>query len=74
VSAESSSEYELWFTQAASFEEPLAVGDAIRWVGPGVWRVEQIRAKRVTVRPWPAAEPYPERVRGFGPDQWPHDP
>jgi hypothetical protein len=67
-------EYELCFTQSASFDQPLVVGDAIRWVGSGLWQVEAVSGTRVTVRPWPAAEPLPDRVRGFGPDPWPHDP
>jgi hypothetical protein len=67
-------EYEIHFIQTASFEDPLVVGDAVRWLGPGLWRVEAVEGRGVSVRPWPRAEPEPARIRGLGPGEWPHDP
>jgi hypothetical protein len=56
---------------SAAFEAPLAVGDAVRWVGPGVWRVDEVAGDRVTLRLWPDNEPYPARIGEFGPGEWP---
>jgi hypothetical protein len=64
-------EYEICFRHRGTFDEPLVVGDAIRWVGPDVWRVEEVEGERVTVRLWPDEEPYPARVRDYGPGEWP---
>lgn len=64
---------EVCFEHAAAFDDQLAVGDAIRWVGPGVWRVENVDGERVTVRLWPDDEPYAPRIRHFGPGEWPRE-
>ena len=56
---------------ASQVDEELAVGDAVRWVGPGVWRVEEVAGDRVTLRLWPDNEPYPERINEVGPGEWP---
>jgi hypothetical protein len=65
--------YEICFTYAASLDERLVVGDAIRWVGPQVWRVEAIDGNHITARLWPNDEPYPERIRESGPGSWPSE-
>lgn len=62
-------DYEISFTHAAAFSEPLVVGDAVRWVGPGAWRVEEVRSQRVTVRLWPDDEPYPVQIKEYG-SEW----
>ena len=62
---------ELCFIHPAELAEPLAVGDAVRWVGPGVWRVEEIDGDRPIARLWPEGEPYPERIKECGPGEWP---
>jgi hypothetical protein len=62
---------EIRFQHAAGFAEPVAPGDALRWVGPSVWRVEEVTADRVTVRLWPDDEPYPARITEVGPGEWP---
>jgi hypothetical protein len=64
-------DYEICFKHTASFDDPLVVGDAIRWSGPDVWRVETVEDGRVTVQLWPDDEPYPAQIRGYGPGQWP---
>jgi hypothetical protein len=56
---------------ASQVDEELAVGDAVRWVGPGVWRVEEVAGDRVTLRLWPDNEPYPVRINEVGPGEWP---
>jgi hypothetical protein len=66
-------EYQISFTHPGSYDEPLAVGEAIRWVGPVVWRVEAVEGDRVAVRLWPNDEPYPSRIRPHGPGEWPQD-
>ena len=66
-------DYEICFTHAATLGEPLVVGDAIRWVGPRVWRVEEVEGGRHIVRLWPDDEPYPVRIREWGPGEWPDD-
>jgi hypothetical protein len=63
--------YEICFRHTGTVDEPLVVGDAIRWVGPDVWRVEEVEGKRVSVRLWPDDEPYPAHIRDFGPGEWP---
>ena len=62
---------EICFQHAAGFAEPVAPRDALRWVGPSVWRVEEVTADRVTVRLWPDDEPYPARITEVGPGEWP---
>jgi hypothetical protein len=62
---------EICFKHAASFPDPVAAGDAVRWVGPGVWRVEEISEERVIVRLWPNDEPYPAQITEVGPGEWP---
>jgi hypothetical protein len=64
-------EYQLCFTHAATFDDPLALGDAIRWTGPQVWRVDKIDGTRVSLGLWPDEEPYPERIKTYGPGEWP---
>jgi hypothetical protein len=64
-------EYEICFRQPFMLDEPLLAGDAIRWVGPDVWRVEGIDDARVAVRLWPDDVPYPDRIRDVGPGEWP---
>jgi hypothetical protein len=64
-------EYEICFVHATSSDEPLAVGEAIRWDGPEVWRVETVHRNRVTTRLWPDEETYPMRIRDYGPGAWP---
>jgi hypothetical protein len=59
------------FVHLTSFEKKLEVGEAVRWVGPGVWRVEEVACGRVTLRLWPDNEPYPERINEVGPGEWP---
>ncbi len=59
------------FLHVTTADEHLAVGDAIRWVGPGVWRVEEVAEDRVTLRLWPDNKPYPARIREIGPGEWP---
>ena len=59
------------FVLAATSDDQLALGDAVRWAGPGVWRVEEIAGDRVTLRLWPDSEPYPERINDIGPGEWP---
>jgi hypothetical protein len=66
-------DYEIYFIETSSFDEPLRVGDALRWVGPLVWRVEEVEGNRVVARLWPDDEPYPERIKGYGPGEWPDD-
>lgn len=61
------------FIHEGAFDEPLAPGDAVRWVGPGVWRVEQVDGQRVTLVLWPSDEPYPPRVKEYGPGEWPDE-
>jgi hypothetical protein len=56
---------------ASRVDQELEVGDAVRWVGPGVWRVEEVAGDRVTLRLWPDNEPYPERINEVGPGEWP---
>lgn len=63
--------YEICFANRDTFADPLAIGDAIRWVGPAMWRVEEVEGNQVTVRLWPDEEPYPEIVKDSGPDEWP---
>lgn len=58
-------------TGASRVDHELEVGEALRWVGPGVWRVEEIAGDRVTLRLWPDNEPYPERIKEVGPGEWP---
>jgi hypothetical protein len=60
------------FKHEVTFDEPIAVGDAVRWVGPGVWQVEEIDGERVILRLWPDDQPYPERVTEYGPGDWPN--
>jgi hypothetical protein len=64
-------EYAIYFRHTGTFDEPLVVGDAIRWVGPDIWRVEEVEGERVTVRLWPDDEPSPARIRDHGPGEWP---
>jgi hypothetical protein len=64
-------DYEICFRHPFALDEPLLAGDAIRWVGPDVWRVETVEAARVTVQLWPDDVPYPERIRDVGPGEWP---
>jgi hypothetical protein len=40
------SDYEICFMHAASFDQPLIAGDAIRWAGAEVWRVEEVDEER----------------------------
>jgi hypothetical protein len=54
-----------------TFDEPLGIGNAIRSGGPDVWRVEEVEGERVTAWLWPDDEPYPARVRDYGPGDWP---
>jgi hypothetical protein len=54
-----------------TFDEPVEVGDAIRWVGHGVWRVEEVEGDLVRAGLWPEDEPYPARIRDCGPGEWP---
>jgi hypothetical protein len=54
-------------------DEPLAPGDAVRWVGPGVWRVEHVDGEGATLVVWPGDKPYPLRIREYGPGEWPED-
>jgi hypothetical protein len=58
------------FEHPAPFDEPLAVGDGVRWAGPRVWRVEDVDGEGVTVKVWPNDEPYPARIREYGPGEW----
>jgi hypothetical protein len=62
---------QICFKHAAAFAEPVGPGDAIRWVGPGVWRVEEVSEERVTLRLWPNDEPYPAHITEVGPGEWP---
>jgi hypothetical protein len=64
-------DYEICFTHRATFDDPLVIGDAIRWSGPQVWRVEAVDGARVSVRLWPDSKPYPEHIREYGPGEWP---
>ena len=66
-------DYEISFTYEGTFDEPLVVGDAIRWVGPALWRVEKVDGERVSVRLWPDDEPYPARIKEYGPGEWPDE-
>lgn len=66
-------DYEIRFTHTAAFDEPLVVGDAIRWVGPLVWQVEEVDEDHHIVRVWPSDEPYPTQIREAGPGEWPDD-
>src|SRR5207244_12015439 len=59
------------FIHEGAFDEPLVPGDAVRWTGPGVWRVEDVDGERVTLALWPADEPYPPSIRECGPGEWP---
>jgi hypothetical protein len=59
------------FVQLTTFDEKLEVGEAVRWVGPGVWRVEEVAGDHVTLRLWPDNEPYPDRINEVGPGEWP---
>jgi hypothetical protein len=59
------------FVHMTTTGEQLEVGDAVRWTGPGVWRVEEVAGDRMTLRLWPDNEPYPERINEFGPGEWP---
>ena len=59
-------EYEICITHTATVEAPSVVGDAIRRVGPEVWRVEAVEGERATVRLWPNDEPYPGRIKEHG--------
>ena len=63
--------YEICFANRDTFAHPLAIGDAIRWVGPAMWRVEEVEGNQVTVRLWPDEEPYPKIVKDSGPGEWP---
>jgi hypothetical protein len=64
-------DYEICFKHTGTFDEPLVVGDAIRWVSPDVWRVEEVEGEHVTVQLWPDDKPYPGRIRDYGPGEWP---
>jgi hypothetical protein len=66
-----SARHGIGFVQLTTFDKELEVGDAVRWVGPGVWRVEEVDGDRVTLRLWPDNEPYPEHINEFGPGEWP---
>ena len=50
------------FVHVTSVGKELEVGDAVRWVGPGVWRVEEVAGDSITLRLWPDNETYPERI------------
>lgn len=63
--------YEICFRYRASFEQPLVVGDAVRWAGPELWRVEAVVGDRVTVKLWPDDLPYPDVISTYGPGEWP---
>ena len=66
--------YKMCFDRASIFGQQLAVGDAIWWIGPVVWRVEAIEGDNHTAGLWPSSEPYPTSIREFGPGEWPDDP
>jgi len=59
------------FVHLTTVDKKLEVGEAVRWVGPGVWRVEEVAGDRVTLQLWPDNEPYPERINEVGPGEWP---
>jgi len=59
------------FVHLTAIDKQLDVGEAVRWVGPGVWRVEEVGGDHVTLRLWPDNEPYPERINEVGPGEWP---
>ncbi|MEP6977412.1 MAG: hypothetical protein ABI948_05105 [Thermoleophilia bacterium] len=63
--------HRIGFVHVATTGEQLEVGDAVRWTGFGVWRVEDVAGDRVTLRLWPDNEPYSERINEFGPGDWP---
>lgn len=67
----SSEPHRIGFVHVTTTGEQLEVGEAVRWAGPGVWRVEEVAGDRVTLRLWPDNEPYPERINQFGPGEWP---
>jgi hypothetical protein len=60
------------FVHLTTFDRELEVGEAVRWVGPGVWRVEEVAGDHVTLRLWPDNEPYPDRINEVGPGEWPN--
>ncbi|MDX6438935.1 MAG: hypothetical protein QOF45_1518 [Gaiellaceae bacterium] len=64
-------DYEICFAHTGTFDDALVVGDAVRWVGTEVWRVEAVAGNRATVRLWPDDEPYPARITKYGPGEWP---
>jgi hypothetical protein len=56
---------ELLFSHSVFHDEPLELGDALRWGDGEVWRVEEVdQAGRMILRLWPGEVDYPERIKG----------